>query len=101
MAHQVSGYATVVDPDAPLLERDTITCVHCQRVIFVKPGSATTVYLIFDRVAWRWTEEPGAWCARCQRAICLPCLDHGRCLPWERQLEISEARDRLRRAVGS
>lgn len=100
MAHQVSGYATVVDPDAPLLERDTITCVHCQRVIFVKPHSASTVYLIFDRIAWQWREAPGAFCLRCMRPICPACCAAGRCTPWEQRLEISEAKDRLRRAAG-
>lgn len=100
MARQVSGYATVVDPDAPILERDTITCFHCQRVIWVKPGSVATVYLIFDRLAWRWTEVPGAFCVRCMHPICPACGDLGRCTPWEQQLEVSEARDRLRRAAG-
>lgn len=95
----VTGYATIVDPDAPLFERDTTTCGHCQRVIFVKPGTAQTTYLIFDRVSWTWKEELGAFCRVCMRPICLPCCDRGRCLPWERQLEASEARDRLRRSV--
>jgi hypothetical protein len=96
---RITGYATLVDPDAPLVERDTCTCGHCQRVIFIKPGSASTVYLIFDRVGWRWQEEAGAFCRVCMRPICLSCCAVGRCTPWERQLEASEARDRLRRSV--
>lgn len=97
---QISGYATIVDPDAPLIERDTITCGHCQRVVFTKPGTAATVYLILNRQTLTYTEESGAFCRTCMRPICLPCCDQGHCLVWERRLEASEARDRLRRAVG-
>jgi hypothetical protein len=100
VSRQVTGYATVVEPDQPIVERDTITCGHCQRVIFVKPGTASTVYLIFDRTRWAWIEEPGAFCRTCMSAICLPCCDAGRCTPWEQRLEASESRDRLRRAAG-
>jgi len=100
MSRQVTGYATVVDPDHPTVERDTITCGHCQRVIVVKPGTASTVYLIFNRARWQWEEEAGAFCRVCMSPICLPCCDAGRCTPWERKLEASEAKDRLRRSVG-
>lgn len=95
----ITGFATVVDPDRPLFERDTTTCGHCQQVIFVKPGTACTTYLVFDRAAARWTEEAGAFCRICMRPICLGCCDVGRCMPWERKLEASEAKDRLRRQV--
>lgn len=100
MARQVTGLATVLDPDAPILERDTITCFHCQRVVWTKPGSASTTYLIFDRASWVWKEEPGAFCRICMHPICLQCCAAGRCTPWEKQLEASEAKDRLRRSVG-
>jgi len=99
-AKPITGYAVTVDPDHPTVERDTTTCGHCQRVIFCKPGTAQTTYLIFDRAAWVWTEELGAFCRVCMRPICFACCDQGRCLPWEQKLERSEARDRLRRSVG-
>ena len=95
-----TGYAQIVDPDRPLVERDSTTCGHCQRVIFVKPGTAATVYLVLDRQTLHWHEEPGAFCRLCMRPVCLACHAHGGCIPWERQLEVSESRDRLRRAVG-
>lgn len=83
------GYATIVDPDAPLVERDTVTCCHCSRIVFTKPGSASTVYLIqrYRSGLWRWMEEPGAACWHCQKPVCLPCHDRGDCLPLERWLE--------------
>lgn len=84
------GYATIVDPERPLTEFDTVQCCHCNCVIRVKPGTASTVYLIFDEVAWRWIEEPGASCWHCMQPVCLRCHDLGVCRPLERQLQESE-----------
>jgi hypothetical protein len=95
-----TGYAVVVEPDRPTVERDTCTCGHCQRVIFVKPHTAATVYLILDRRTLTWREEPGAFCRICMRPVCLACHARGGCTPWERQLDAAEARDRLCRAAG-
>lgn len=95
-----TGYATVVEPDRPLVEYDTTTCGHCQRVIFTKPGTAATTYLIVDRRTLQWQEEPGAFCRVCMRPVCLHCHDLGRCTPWEKMLEASEARDRFCRSIG-
>jgi len=95
------GYATIVDPDAPLIEFETCQCGHCQAHIRVKPGTASTVYLIPRRVPFgTYQEEPGAFCRVCMRPICLPCCDRGTCTPWERALEVSEARDRFLRSAG-
>lgn len=96
----ITGYATIIAPDRPMVERDSTTCGHCQRVVWIKAGSACTIYLIFDPDTQREREEPGAFCKVCMRPVCLKpsCLDH--CCVWEQQLAISEAKDRLRRAVG-
>jgi len=93
------GYATWMLPDAPVVERDSATCGHCQQIIFVKPGSATTVYLI-PQLVGPDKEEPGACCRVCMRAVCLKCHGIGRCLPWEKAIERSEARGRFLRSVG-
>jgi hypothetical protein len=87
-----TGYAiwTSPDTDAPSLERDTVSCGHCGRVVFVKPGTASTVYLIPTLTGWR--EDPGAGCRLCMKPVCLPCERMGRCLPLERQLEQLEQR---------
>lgn len=79
------GYATIVDPDRPQIERDTFTCAHCQRIVFVQPFAAAS--------------DAGGWCGSCAQPVCGPCADLGTCTPFERQLELSEQRDRLRRAV--
>lgn len=83
------GYAVLVDPDRPIWERDTVTCAHCARVVFIKPGTAATVYLIQHRDE-RWTEEPGASCYGCFKPICLACYRTGGCRPLERWLESQE-----------
>ena len=95
------GYAVISSPDGPMTERDCITCVHCQRVVEVKPGSGSTVYLT------RWLilsvdprlpaqivvdEHAGAMCARCNRPVCLKCHDLGRCIPFEVRLAKMEGR---------
>lgn len=95
-----TGYAQVVDPDRPLVEMDSTTCGHCQRVIFTKAGTASTVYLIVDRRTLDWREEMGAFCRVCMRPVCLACHAQGGCTPWERQLEASEARERFLQAAG-
>lgn len=93
------GYATIVDPDRPLTERDTASCCHCGAVIFTKPGTASTVYLVWDEPTRRWLEEPGASCYRCYKPVCLRCHDHGRCTPLEKWMEQQEARARFRASV--
>lgn len=92
---KAGGYATIFEPDSALVERDTITCGHCQQVIFVKPGTASTVYLIPHKPKHnkdldalnRFDEEPGAFCRVCMSPVCLHCHDKGVCVPSEKFLE--------------
>lgn len=88
---RIGGYAVITEPDKPTWERDTVSCKHCGRVIYVKPGTASTVYQILH---WdgHWTEEPGAWCACCHGPVCLPCHDVGTCTPIEKMLAEMERR---------
>lgn len=92
------GYAIIVDPRAGTIEHDTITCGHCQRIVWVKPGSGATVYIV--RTQTHTYEEPGAFCRCCMTSVCLACDRVGTCTPWERQMERMESRDRFLRAVG-
>lgn len=85
------GYAQIFDPEAPLFERDTASCCHCGKVIFVKPGTVCTTYLI-QQPDFSWKEEPGASCFRCAAPVCLECYDLGVCTPLERMLEEMEGR---------
>lgn len=74
-----------------MIERDTVQCGHCQRVIIVKPGTASTVYL-FPQLVGPDREAPGAACRLCMRPVCLACHGRGVCIPFERRLEQAEAR---------
>ena len=105
------GLATLLDPArSQPAEWDTASCGHCQRVIFTKPGTAATVYLLPIRPVTpetlsRFQEEPGAFCRICMRPICLGCYQTSLtalhpCVVWERRLEQSESRRRLLRQVG-
>lgn len=90
------GQATVYGDR--LIEHDTIACGHCNRIIFVKPGSASTVYIFYQLIGPP-REEPGAFCRVCMRPVCLRCHDVGTCTPLERHLEELEARGRLQRSA--
>ena len=87
---QVFGYNVI--------ERDSITCGHCNKIVMVKPGTATTVYLL-PQIVGPDKEEPGAMCKQCMSAICLECYDKGVCLPLMKQIEQMEARGRMWSAV--
>lgn len=81
------GFATIVDPGQPLQQYDTVSCAHCQRIIFTKPGTVSTVYLIPTPIPGHYLEEPGAGCSICREPVCLPCYDKGVCRPFEQQLD--------------
>lgn len=93
------GYATIISPDHPVLERDTVQCCHCGCVILVKPGTAATVYLLSSITPAgliHTVEEPGAACWHCQQPVCLPCHARGTCRPLTRTLEQLEQHRGLR-----
>ena len=92
------GYAMVSGPDVKLKEYDTATCGHCNRIVFTKAGSASTVYL-FPQMFGPPKEEAGAMCRVCMRAVCLTWHDDGNCVVLERRLEAMEARGRFLKAV--
>lgn len=91
------GYGVWTDPQAgsPLEEKDSLSCGHCGKHVWVKPGTGATVYHIqhLDPETGRiwWTDEAGAFCRICMRPVCLPCHDLGTCLPLERFLEQQES----------
>ena len=71
--------------DGAVVERDSTTCAHCQKVTFVKPFQDPT--------------DLGGFCRQCMKNICSRCADGGTCTPWEKQMEIREAHDSLIKAV--
>jgi hypothetical protein len=89
-----TGAATILDPDAPVWEHDTVTCKHCERIIFTVPGTLSMQYLIYHPSTQQWTTEMGAFCRRCMAPVCLACDAIGTCRPWERQMEELERHGR-------
>ena len=80
------GYAVVVDPATTTVERDTFTCAHCQRIVFVKPFASAS--------------DSGGWCGNCAKPICGPCADLCTCVPFERKLERYERAHRFATSAG-
>lgn len=83
---RAGGYAVIVSPDGPPVERDTFTCNHCQHVVFVKPKADPS--------------DLGGFCRRCMKLICPGCNKAGGCTPFEEQLRRMEASDISRRSMG-
>jgi len=65
--------------------QDTFVCNHCQKIVFVKPKCDPA--------------DLGGLCWGCNKLICPACTNKQVCMPWEKQMEIMEARDRLYRAA--
>jgi hypothetical protein len=91
------GYASVVgggvartgDPGLASLaewgEADTFTCNHCQKITHI-PVRADPA-------------DMGGLCGICAGLICPQCVGKG-CTPWEKAMEISEAREDALRSYG-
>lgn len=77
------GYAVWTEPGERERERDTITCAHCNGIVFVEPG-----------------KDPGGFCRLCYRHLCTPCADAGVCTPFEKRLDQAEKRKKFLTAVG-
>jgi hypothetical protein len=77
------GYLVVAGA-AGVAEADTFTCRHCQRVRLVRPKERP--------------EDLGGLCRVCMGLVCPDCAG-GACVPFERRLEMAEARGRLFRDI--
>ena len=78
------GYLVGVSPEATS-ECDTFTCGHCQHIVLVKPMCDPA--------------ELGGKCKVCDSLICKHCVGKT-CTPWEKQMEVREARDQALRSYG-
>lgn len=79
------GYLTINEPDKPLIEHDTFTCGHCNKIVIV-PHKAKA-------------SDCGGFCLCCMTTICSNCEKQGSCTPFEKKLEKMEARDRMLRSI--
>ena len=91
------GYAVIVSPEAGMAkfdkfrceeirtgttEIDTFQCVHCSRVMHVKPKANM--------------DDFGSMCRNCMKMTCPTCAN-GPCTPFMKKIEMIEERDRIRR----
>lgn len=79
---RAGGYAVATYPEK-IVEADSFTCSHCNRVKFVK--------------AKERAEDLGGLCKVCMGLICDECVNKG-CTPFEKKLEAQEARYHARRS---
>jgi hypothetical protein len=77
------GYAVIRHDDGRVQEFDTYTCYHCQAIVTLHPGKV----------------PDGGGCHMCCKPICGPCVDLGRCTPFERRIEQEETKDARWRAL--
>ena len=82
------GYALWFNGDIGIadIERDTISCGHCNTVSYVKPFQDPT--------------DLGGLCKICMKFICKLCVDTGICDPLEEQIARMEMQDESRRSMG-
>lgn len=87
------GYAVMTNADGSKVERDTITCFHCNRLVTVNSRMDPA-----QQTAHRVIEAEK--CRMCMRHICPVCVGKLECKPFEKKLDAYEARMRLRGLVG-
>ena len=87
MSRRSRGYARIFDPAlAKPIERDTMTCGHCNAVVHMHDLNGTPLSGVLVH------------CHGCDRHVCVRCAETPKCVPLEKRLEAMEARERLRRA---
>lgn len=94
------GYAVITSPEkarvtfdkmrcedvcAGVNERDTFSCVHCNRVVHVRPKASM--------------DEVGSMCRNCMKMVCPKCAS-GPCVPFMKKLELEEKRFQALRSYG-
>ncbi len=73
---QQRGVLILSGSGLPDVERDTLTCIHCQKIDVLAPKQDPT--------------DLGGFCLRCMKHICSKCADANTCAPWEAQMEKME-----------
>ena len=69
---RANGYSIIIDPETQQIERDTMTCAHCQKVTHLIP---------FKPLA-----AQGGYCPKCDKLVCSGCAGKP-CYPAEKMIE--------------
>lgn len=84
---QPAGYLTIMEPDRPLKEQDSLFCHHCGAHFWLVAGKSPE------------DTQASGYCGRCHATICSHCADEMdrtlKCLPFEKWLEQVEERARV------
>ena len=72
-------------PEGKIVEGETLACGHCSSMKYIKQPEE---------------RDLGGYCMVCNRLICGPCADKGKCESWEEMLAKKEAEFESRRSMG-
>lgn len=88
MTRRAQGYysSTSRDDGRTLSEGDSVTCKHCNGIVFLEGVQNP--------------DDIGGFCRMCMANVCAKCNAKGACTPFEKKLEALEAKDRFRRSLG-
>lgn len=90
MSRRAQGYATISDPRLPrVLEMDTFSCAHCNCVVHLHNSNGTR----------KPPDKIGGYCGNCSGATCNATACNGKCTPFEKVIDASEARGSSRRRL--
>jgi hypothetical protein len=80
---RTSGYALLRDGEGNITERETVSCVHCQFIWQIEPGSG----------------RKRGFCYNCNGLVCgkQQCLEH--CTPFEKAIEDMERKSRFNESI--
>ena len=96
------GFAVIKQPDGSKRECDTVTCSHCNKIVFLwpdEPGKQPADLLRTCGMCDANRNQICLACAKRQRAIVASGRTRGACIPFERQLEHMEAGGRFMQAA--
>lgn len=94
---QAEGVISITLPSGATIERKTATCAHCDKIVFVQPGTDGTSPL--SPLAEQEFDPP-AVCHICWALVCADCHRKGTCTPLEERLRKIEAKSNFYRAAG-
>ena len=103
-SRKAEGIAEVCGPYGEIAHIKTVTCGHCDRIMYVSPFGDGTGEVQLPEEARpslvRLKREPPAVCHQCWTLVCPRCHADGRCTPLLRRLEEEYRKTKLFEAVG-
>ncbi len=76
---RVKGFISITEPDVPVVEGETLMCVHCQHIWIIRPGSGIS----------------RGFCMNCDGPTCGRGHCETHCVPFEKVIEAQERTRKL------